>query len=580
MTSTYEESIVLPKDVFLKLKEATPTTSVITAPESAPLPNDDDEKTTQIGTGAKKKNRQEEEEKAAAEAAKKREETEWLQFLQKTRNTPIVPNGLVPLPSQPPIKDTTPLQMKPDPKAIAHMFPPEFIFKVNRLLYYIGTRPKILSWDPQTMEMIAFNKIYPNSNIIEIISYLIGLQSPNWVTENEFIATLSSKDTIPQDTEIFLQALQNILGNKINNLGLILDQRRVNQVNKFFKAHEMNKEIKEFTSNQQRKVEEHLDKTRKETEQQAEKEKDFEKEISQKITKKRQMKAEMNAKIYQMEEDIKKLAKQEKKDIRFLQLPVKKISLEIMRLKREKEQIEREIANLQKKETLNENEKTALDLAINRLKEKIAAIVAIEKDEDKLINEQREQEEEIHKRYENHIKNRRKEVADEMEKLNELKSEIKRKKARIEVEQTPLPRGREDHEFNTPFVSPRNFKDFYEEKNPDYKTTLLSPSSSSSTEPMSSSSSVYSGDDDEEEEKSQHEEDLNETVREVEQNLDLANQNQNDPIQQLFQGEAGRALADYEAGATASSPQVRRSKRDKKKVSPFKVQTKLRIRRK
>ena len=118
---------------------------------------------------------------------------------------------------------------------ILKMFPQTETFKLERIFFYIRQQPGLIGWNPQTLELIAFKKICPGSNIVEILSYLIGMNTRSYVSENKHLREIQGI-SIPKDTETFLQAFQHLLGLSRKNLAEsnILDRQRVQEVETFF----------------------------------------------------------------------------------------------------------------------------------------------------------------------------------------------------------------------------------------------------------------------------------------------------------------------------------------------------------
>ena len=144
---------------------------------------------------------------------------------------------------------------------LVKLFPSESRFKVYRILRDIEKNPEVIQWNPQTLELITFGEEHPNSNIIDIISYLIGMNTQAYVSENKFVSAFTDGQvSMPLGTEHFLQGLQHILGahNNLAKFTIMFDPRRVGMVKEIFENQHLADEIDDFKKNAAEKRAKHL----------------------------------------------------------------------------------------------------------------------------------------------------------------------------------------------------------------------------------------------------------------------------------------------------------------------------------
>jgi hypothetical protein len=187
--STYTESIVIPKQTFLRLKKEVEERSV------------DDNK--QAGGGSDLS--------SPAVVGEDSKQAQFRKFLEEKRRHSYVKNvgatsGLLKEASITP----------QDEQDLLTMFPPETQFKVKRLLLLLRRHSNLVTWDPKTYELTIFGKHYPKSNIIDIISYLLGMNvQGKWMSEDE-------EHNFPRQTNTFVQVLQKALeGGTVEDYGFL-----------------------------------------------------------------------------------------------------------------------------------------------------------------------------------------------------------------------------------------------------------------------------------------------------------------------------------------------------------------------
>ena len=141
---------------------------------------------------------------------------------------------------------------------LVKLFPPDVRFKVYRILNEIRTRPDIISWEPFTHEMIAFQKLCPGSNIIDIISFFIGMSTRAYSSENELLSSFGKNrddKSIPLDAELFLQGMQEILGREkdLKNFTIMFDRERVVLIESLFERQNARGIISRFYEEEKKK---------------------------------------------------------------------------------------------------------------------------------------------------------------------------------------------------------------------------------------------------------------------------------------------------------------------------------------
>ena len=251
--SSYQESVIIPKVEFLKLLEASPSQAAITVEDNNSnvltnpppsienkTPIKDEATTVQIGSGRHKRKSSHRKRKIIKSPNRHNfyeDDPEFLKFLQSYRKPSYKPNGYIPIQPSSIISATaTATPTTSNRNMLINMFPPEYSYKINRILHYMEQNPNILTYNPKTMELIAFNRTYPESNIVEILSYLTGMNNhKTWVSENEYMYSVAGVH-IPKDSEVFMQALQHILGTtKEEALSTLLDSRKIIELKRTLK---------------------------------------------------------------------------------------------------------------------------------------------------------------------------------------------------------------------------------------------------------------------------------------------------------------------------------------------------------
>ena len=234
----FKECIVVPKDEFIHMTEQ--KNHGISSDLSKIKKEEEVKVEEQVGGGKEKRKHQSDEEKDEAKKPKKNDMYKDAGFIKLLQDRGGLHSSLnIPKSALLNSKKTTNNLLVPetnlDNDNIIKMFPQSDKYKLERILFLIKQKPGVLEWDPQTLELIAFNKIYPRSNIIEILSYLIGMAKQGYVSENHYMKELHNR-SIPQDTEIFLQAFEHILGMSNTKLAQtnILDNSRVKEIEKLF----------------------------------------------------------------------------------------------------------------------------------------------------------------------------------------------------------------------------------------------------------------------------------------------------------------------------------------------------------
>jgi hypothetical protein len=113
------------------------------------------------------------------------------------------------------LKETSSITSQ-DEQDLLSMFPPETQFKVKRLLLLLRKHSNLVTWDPKTYELTIFGKHYPKSNIIDIISYLLGMNvQGKWMSEDE-------EHNFPRQTNTFVRVLQKALeGGTVEDYGFL-----------------------------------------------------------------------------------------------------------------------------------------------------------------------------------------------------------------------------------------------------------------------------------------------------------------------------------------------------------------------
>ena len=302
----FQESIIVPKEIFLNLvesKQLTAASTGFTHPPPAPPPQnnndggkergnphlnqiktggvvgeeeDDDDQQEQTGSGRgkkrtkKKKKKKEEGEDNSLQSKNFFQDPEYMSFLQKRRRKVFdgmnsggdaLLNPTYNMQSANNSSDgvkaiaaaitgeKNPVFKNNNGAHLAKLFPPENRFKVYRLLSEIDKHPDIVRWDPNTLELITFGQQHPKSNIVDIISYLIGMNSQAYISENKYVSDYTNGQvTMPLDTENFIQSLQHILGGRkdLGKFTIMLDPRRVGVVKELFEKEKMRDKIDQF----------------------------------------------------------------------------------------------------------------------------------------------------------------------------------------------------------------------------------------------------------------------------------------------------------------------------------------------
>ena len=106
-----------------------------------------------------------------------------------------------------------------DEETILKMFPIHSQHKVYRLLKLIKKHKSLINWDPETYELNIFGKHYPDSNIVDIMAYLIGMGQKG--------------SKYPYLTDKFLNVLQNTFGEDIYGVGGMMGTGNLGELAKY-----------------------------------------------------------------------------------------------------------------------------------------------------------------------------------------------------------------------------------------------------------------------------------------------------------------------------------------------------------
>jgi len=116
---------------------------------------------------------------------------EFLSYIQKKRqqmNNSEKPTGLLTSAVGNHTDLTKPIAVmhteKDDTEKLDKFFPPDDRFKVYRILSILKNQSHDFKWDPKSFEITLNGEFLPGSNIIDIISYLLGLNADRWSSED------------------------------------------------------------------------------------------------------------------------------------------------------------------------------------------------------------------------------------------------------------------------------------------------------------------------------------------------------------------------------------------------------------
>ena len=94
---------------------------------------------------------------------------------------------------------------------IAKFFPEQDSFKVLRILDLMRLNPQKLSWNPQNREMIINGQEHSGTDVVDIISFLLGFQHSHWHTHDEVLSQKIGRSA-PKGVVDVLDAIYKLTG--------------------------------------------------------------------------------------------------------------------------------------------------------------------------------------------------------------------------------------------------------------------------------------------------------------------------------------------------------------------------------
>ncbi len=94
---------------------------------------------------------------------------------------------------------------------ILRFFPKDESYVVFRIMKIIWENKSIINYDMDTYELTIKGKFYPNSSLVDILSYLIGIQQDKYLTSRHLWASNEKNIIIPEASYEFVQALTEVL---------------------------------------------------------------------------------------------------------------------------------------------------------------------------------------------------------------------------------------------------------------------------------------------------------------------------------------------------------------------------------
>ena len=187
---SFKESILIPKAVFLDLKEKL---------EKGEVGGGEEKKKKKKSTPKKKKAKTTEENKKKKKS--KISDADLIKYYRKLNKGDKIESK----------KDATEFLsvFKPEYEILKN-FPKEEHHVIFRIMKIVWENSDIIKYNPKSFEVTIHGFFYSNSHLIEILSYLIGMSQERYLTSRRVYST-HLNIIVPEASYPFIKALANIL---------------------------------------------------------------------------------------------------------------------------------------------------------------------------------------------------------------------------------------------------------------------------------------------------------------------------------------------------------------------------------
>ena len=200
---SFTESILVPKHIFLQTFSSS-SSNDDNNNNNTPVKNTHSIADLEIQNGGSRRKKIINEEEEEEEDKNPYHDLKYLKFLNQPKQYEQIPKESI-------VKNTSSpsslwkeeyLVTKNYTEDIVKMFPPDYQFQINRVLVELQQHPHVITWDPHTLEIFVYNKLIPKSNLVDILTFLLGFDSKYF----------EKIDEVPIGTLEFINAYETMIG--------------------------------------------------------------------------------------------------------------------------------------------------------------------------------------------------------------------------------------------------------------------------------------------------------------------------------------------------------------------------------